>query len=113
LESYASLTNRGLQEKPVGIHLLHIPIEDYKNNLLESYTSHSNRGLQEKPVGIHLPHIPIEHYKNNLLESIYLKYQEDYTNRMLESIYLTSQYRITRIACWNPSTSHTNRRLQE
>jgi hypothetical protein len=96
-------TNRGLQEKPVGIYLPHIPIEHYKNNLLESYTSHTNRGLQEKPVGIHLPHIPIEHYKNNLLESIYLKYQEDYKNSMfLGVLYLYVRYRIPTGYSCNP-----------
>jgi hypothetical protein len=50
-----------------------------------------------QPVGIHIPHIPIEDYNKNLWESIYLKYQ----------------LMITRIACWNPSTSNTNKGLQE
>ena len=58
LESYTSHTNRGLQEKPVGIHLPHTPIEHYKNNMLES---------------IYLKYQ--EDYKNSMLESIYLTYQ--------------------------------------
>ena len=60
-------------------------------------TSHTNRGLQEWPVGIPLPQIPIEDFRNGLLESFYLTYQ----------------YGTTRIAFWNPSTSNTNRRVQE
>jgi hypothetical protein len=61
-------------------------------------TSHTNRGLQECPAaGIPLSHIPIEDYNNGLLDSLYLTYQK----------------RITRMACWIPSTSHTSRGLQE
>ena len=68
----STLHTMGLQELPVGIHLLQIPIEESKNGLLESLylrhqyktprmaswnpsTLHTNMGLQELPAGIHLP----------------------------------------------------------
>ena len=76
-------------------------------------TLYTNMGLQELPVGIPLPYI-----QRGLEEwgvGIPLPYIPiwDYKSCLLESLYLTYQYGITRVACWNPSTSNTNRRVQE
>ena len=129
-----SHTNRGLQQQPVGIPLPHIPIEDYKNDLLGSLyltyrylqrtsriacwnpaTLYTNRGLPSvacwnpstSDTNRGLPEWPV---------GIPLPYKNihtfvpiwDYKSCLLESLYVKYQQKSPRVTCWNSSTTPTS-----